>query len=63
VAGVLLTACSTAFRLVMPWMLREAIDMFSGGVACLGWPLTWYAGVIIVLALVEAVSGFFRATF
>jgi hypothetical protein len=47
----------------MPWMLREAIDMFSGGVASLGWLLTWYAGVIIVLALVEAVSGFFRATF
>ena len=44
VAGVLLTVWSTAFGLVMPWMLREAIDMFSGGVASLVWLLTWYAG-------------------
>ena len=58
-AGIGWRACCSAFGLVMPWMLREAIDMFSGGVASLGWPLTWYAGAIIGLAVFEAVSRFF----
>src|SRR4030088_3611044 len=59
VAGVLLTLCSTSFGLVTPWLLRQAIDTFSGGVSFLGWPLAWYAGAIVALALFEAVSRFF----
>jgi ATP-binding cassette subfamily B protein len=58
VAGVLLTICSTGFALVTPWLLREAIDTFSGGVSTLDWPLVWYAGAIVGLALFEAVSRF-----
>jgi ATP-binding cassette subfamily B multidrug efflux pump len=59
VAGVLLTICSTAVGLVMPWLLREAIDTFSGAGSFLGWPLAWYAGAIVALALVEALTRFF----
>jgi ATP-binding cassette subfamily B protein len=58
VAGVLLTICSTAFGLATPWLLREAIDTFSGGGSSLGWPLAWYGAAIVVLALFEAVSRF-----
>ena len=58
VAGVLLTLCSTSFGLVTPWLLRQAIDTFSGGVSLLAWPLAWYAAAIVGLALVEAVSRF-----
>ena len=58
VAGVLLTVCSTSFGLVTPWLLRQAIDTFSGGVSLLAWPLAWYAVAIVGLALVEAVSRF-----
>jgi len=43
VAGVVLTLCSTSFGLVTPWLLRQAIDTFSGGVSLLAWPLAWYA--------------------
>ncbi len=59
VAGVLLTVCSTGFGLVTPWLLREAIDSFSGGVSSFGWPLAWYAGAIVGLAIFEAISRFF----
>jgi ATP-binding cassette subfamily B multidrug efflux pump len=58
VAGVLLTGCSTAFGLITPWLLREAIDTFSGSVSTFGWPLAWYAAAIVVVALFEAVSRF-----
>src|SRR2546427_2863919 len=58
VAGVLLTTCSTGFGLVTPWLLRQAIDTFSGGGSSLGWPLSWYAGAILALALFEAGSRF-----
>jgi ATP-binding cassette subfamily B multidrug efflux pump len=58
VAGVLLTVCSTGFGLVTPWLLRQAIDSFSGGAASFGWPLGWYAGAIVVLAVFEAISRF-----
>jgi ATP-binding cassette subfamily B multidrug efflux pump len=59
VAGVVLTACSTGFGLVTPWLLRQAIDTFSGSASSLGWPLTWYAAAIVVLAVFEGISRFF----
>jgi ATP-binding cassette subfamily B multidrug efflux pump len=59
VAGVLLTVCSTGLGLVMPWLLREAIDTFSGAGSTFGWPLAWYAYAIVVLAVFEAISRFF----
>ena len=40
-------------------MLRQAIDTFSVSASSLGWPLTWYAGAIVVLAVFEAISRFF----
>ena len=58
VAGVLLTGCSTAFGLITPWLLREAIDTFSGSVSTFGWPLAGYAAAIVVVALFEAISRF-----
>jgi ATP-binding cassette, subfamily B, multidrug efflux pump len=58
VAGVVLTTCSTGFALVTPWLLRQAIDTFSGDGASLGWPLPWYAGAIVALAICEGISRF-----
>jgi len=59
VAGVLLTLCSTSFGLVTPWLLRQAIDTFSGGVSLLAWPLAWYGAAIVGVAVVEAICRFF----
>ena len=55
-AGILLTTSSTCFGLVMPWLLREAIDTFSSGAAHFGWPLGWYAGAMVVVAIFEGLS-------
>jgi ATP-binding cassette, subfamily B, multidrug efflux pump len=58
IAGIVLTSCSTGFGLVTPWLLRQAIDTFSGNGASLGWPLSWYAGAIVGLAICEGTSRF-----
>ncbi len=58
-AGVLLTVCSTGFGLVTPWLLRQAIDSLSGSPSSFAWPLAWYAGAIVALAIFEAISRFF----
>jgi ATP-binding cassette, subfamily B, multidrug efflux pump len=57
--GLLFTAGSTAFGLVTPWLLRQAIDTFSSGSNELGWPLEAFALAIMAAAILEAVSRFF----
>lgn len=56
--GLVFAAASTAFGLITPWLLRQAIDTFSLGATQLGWPLEAYALAIVAAALLEAVSRF-----
>ena len=56
--GLVFTAGSTAFGLVTPWLLRQAIDTFSSGSSQLGWGLEGVALAIMVTAMLEAVCRF-----
>ena len=57
--GLLFTLASTTLGLVMPWLLRGAIDVISLGQSQLGWQLEWYALAIVGVAIFEAISRFF----
>ena len=56
--GLLFSSGSTAFGLVTPWLLRQAIDAFSSGSNELGWGLETVALAIMVAAILEAVCRF-----
>jgi len=53
--GLGLTLGSTSLGLVTPWLLRQAIDSFASQQATfLEWPLHWFAGAIVLVAIAEA---------
>ncbi len=56
--GAVATLGAAAFGLTMPWILGQAVDTFSGVETQLGWPLSWLALSLIVVALFEACSRF-----
>ncbi len=56
--GAIATLSAAAFGLTMPWLLGQAVDTFSVGANPLGWPLSWLALGLIVVALFEAGSRF-----
>lgn len=52
--GILIQTLAVSFGLTTPWLLRQAIDAFSG-LPHLGWSLEAYAAAIIAVAFVEAI--------
>src|SRR5438105_1137453 len=57
--GVLFAIGATAFGLITPWLLRQAIDQFSSGHSQLGLSLEASALAIVGVAVLEAVCRFF----
>lgn len=57
--GLVFAIGSTSFGLIMPWLLRQAIDTFSTGTSQFGWPLEGFALAIIAAAVAEAICRFF----
>ena len=57
-AGTLTTILAAAFGLSTPYLLRQAIDSFSGQPSGFGWPLEGYAAAIVLLAVGEALARF-----
>ncbi len=54
-SGLAFTVCSTSLGLVTPWLLRQAIDSFATQQGSqVHWPLHWFAGAIVVVAIAEA---------
>ncbi|MBI4494819.1 MAG: ABC transporter ATP-binding protein, partial [Chloroflexi bacterium] len=53
--GLLFVVLANAFALTWPWILRQAIDDLTAGLAR---PLTWYAALIVALASGEAIFRF-----
>ncbi len=54
-SGLAFTVCSTSLGLVTPWLLRQAIDSFATQQGSqVHWPLHWFAGAIVLVAIAEA---------